>query len=131
MTNIIKKLNGESCSIAGILIAAITMIWFIGCESQVNSMFEPETKVTRGILNSEVDLFLARAEEKYRILDQKDTFKKLLTDQASIAAQGGTINPLGLVTTILSIIGSGAIVDNVRKSRKIKKLNGSSSTSSA
>ena len=122
MKSIYKKLNGEKCLIAGILIAGTCLIWFVGCESHVQSMFEPETKITRRILNSEVDLFLARAEEKYRILGQKDAFKKLLTDQAALVASGGTINPLGLVTTILSIAGAGAIVDNVRKSRKIKTL---------
>jgi len=131
MIKLIKKLNGELFMVISILIGGAFLIWIVGCESQVSSMFEPETKVTREILNSEVDLFLARAEEKYRTLDQKDMFKKLLTDQASIAAQGGTINPLGLVTTILSIIGSGAIVDNIRKSRKIKTLNGSSTKPSA
>lgn len=122
MSSWFKKLNGEMYLICGILIAGVISIWFIGCESHVESMFEPGTKVTRGVLSSEVELFLARAEEKYQTLDRKDTFKKLLSEQASLIAQGGTINPFGLLTTILSIIGGGAIVDNVRKSRKLKSL---------
>jgi len=122
MSNIIAKLNGERFLVFGLIFAAFLMIWFLGCESQVTSMFEPETKVTREVLSSEVDLFLARAEEKYKILDQKDAFKTLLTNQAALVAQGNTINPLGLLTTIMSIIGVGAVVDNVRKNRKLKTL---------
>ena len=127
MKKLIAKLNGERCLVIGILIAGLICIWFIGCESKVSSMFDPQDKVTRRILDSEVDLFLARANEKYQILDQKDAFKQLLSDQAALVAQGGTINPWGLLTTITSLIGAGAIVDNVRKGRKLKSLSNPSS----
>ena len=122
MSKLLDKLNGERFLTFGIIGAIVLVIWIIGCESKVSSMFDPTTKVSRIVLNSEVDLFLARAEEKYQVLDQKDAFKTLLTNQAALVAQGNTINPLGLLTTITSIIGTGAIIDNVRKGRKIKTL---------
>ena len=122
MLTIIKKLNGERFTVLGIVIALFVLAWFQGCQPKVTSMFEPGTKVTREILTSEVELFLARAQEKYSRLDQKDALKLLLSEQAALVSKSGTINPFGLITSLLSILGIGAVVDNVKKSKKINSL---------
>lgn len=83
-------------------------------------MANPSQKVTRGELQAEIDYYLARAEVRFKNLDQQDQLKKLLLDNALIISQGGTLNPYGLVASIVTILGAGAAVDNVRR-RKLDK----------
>ena len=106
--------------IAGFLCCAL-LIWFCCCESRVPSIRNPNTSVTRDELNTEIEGILSSAEAKYSNLDKQDDLKKLLSDNALLVLQGGTINPVGVITTILGILGIGAVVDNRRKDKVIRQ----------
>lgn len=97
------------------------LIFAYGCESQVQSVARPGEKVTRDELAVEVDTFLALAEIRYKQLDQKDQLKNALLEYALLFAESNTVNPIGVVTTIASILGVGAIADNVTKRRREAK----------
>jgi len=125
MDKILKFLNHERYESIAVIIACLLLIWFWGCESKVQSISNPNALVTRDELNAEVDFYLANAEIRYKNLDRQDEFKKTLLEAALLYGQTGTINPFGLITTLAGILGVGATIDNVRKRKEIKRINGS------
>jgi hypothetical protein len=92
------------------------------CESRTPSILNPAVKITRSQLEAELTQIESLANEKSVSLERQDAIKKIIADQAVILAQGGTLNPAGIVTTLLSILGIGSIIDNKRKDYVITKL---------
>jgi len=113
-------LNHERYQTITILIVITFMIFLQGCPSKCDSMITENHKVTRLELKAEVDLLLARAKEHIRTLDQQDAFKQLIAQNALLFTSTGTVNPVGLMTAALSVLGLGAAVDNIRR-RKVEK----------
>lgn len=107
------------------VITAIIICFFIGwltcCASTTESMLDPNQQVTRNELQAEMDLLLARCSNRVNNLDQQDALKTLIADNALLFTETGTINPVGLVTTVFGVLGLGAAVDNIRR-RKDAKL---------
>ena len=106
-------------------------IWLGGCESKVTSLIEPAKMVTAAELEveieeeslrlqAELDSMIRRAELKQNELARQDAIKRKLLDFAAVTVDGGTINPAGVVSTLFSIIGIGAVIDNRIKDKVIK-----------
>lgn len=119
---LLKKMSGFAGGNIFITIAVQIVIGVLvfayGCESEVRSVAEPGEMVTRNELAIEVDTFLALAEVRYKQLDQQDQLKNALLEYALLFAETNTVNPVGVATTIASILGVGAIADNVTKRRR-------------
>ena len=98
------------------------MLWILGCPSTVNSIQDPKRKVTRAELQAEIDYMLSIAEVRFKDLEKLDQLKKILFNSSVLLASGGTVNPIGVVTSIAAILGVGATVDNVRKRKKLKEV---------
>lgn len=113
---------------SGIVIgfAAVPLVLFYayGCQSTVKSLVNPSARITRPQLQAEVDYFLAQAEAKFADLDRQDLFKSTLFNAAIDFAQGKAVNPVGVASVIGSVLGLGAVVDNVRKRTHINTLKG-------
>lgn len=109
----------QGTSVAIIIVIAV-LFWTYGCDSKVTSITSPNTKVTRVELKIEIDTFLAMAEERYKDLDRQDEFKQKLFEFGAIIAEGGTLNPIGIVASLGTILGIGAVVDNRIKDKVIK-----------
>jgi len=109
--------HNTGITIAFFITTAI-MVWCYGCEAQVQSISDPSRKVTWDELNMEVETLLKTAEIRYGQLDKQEEIREALFNHALLAAQGGGINPIGLMTTLAAITGIGATVDNVTKRRR-------------
>ena len=120
LTKLKFLLNHERYQVVTITIVLGFMIYLQGCPSKCDSMITENHKVTRNELAAEVDLLLARAKEHIRTLDQQDAFKQLIAQNALLFTSTGTVNPVGLMTAALSVLGLGAAVDNIRR-RKVEK----------
>jgi len=96
------------------------LIWMIGCNPTVQSLMTPTKMVTRQELQSELDFLIARANIRFAKLDQQDALRNAIAENALIWTQTGTINPAGLVLSLLALAGVGASVDNIRKRKVIK-----------
>lgn len=123
MKKLLKFLNHERAQVVAAVICLLLIIWGTSCESKVTSLLNPTIKVTRAELQAEVDTFLVRAGQRFKNLDLQDSFKALVFDKVLLFTQTGTFNPIGMVQAIITIMGIGAIADNVGKRRDIKKLN--------
>jgi len=104
------------------IIAASTLFWAYGCESQVPSFNDPARFVNRSQLQAEFNFLLAQIENKFEELNRKDEFKNFVFNSAITYAEGGTVNPLGLLITLSGILGIGATTDNLTKRRKERKI---------
>jgi len=129
MSKILNELfNHERYETVAVAICAMLLIWFYGCESKIPSILNPLEKVTRAQFELEIDSFYAKAELRLTALDKQDELKRLLFEKSLLIAQGGAVNPIGIVTSLAAILGIGATVDNVRTRKKLKKAeNGSTS----
>ena len=105
-----------------VVVVAVLMVWLFGCESTTQSPLRPETKVTRGELEVEVDMFKIKVQQSVKDLDRQDLFKQELFNIGVLFAQGGSVNPVGAGITLLSILGVAAVADNRRKDAVIKTL---------
>lgn len=106
--------------IIGIALAAGTLVWAYGCQSQVASINSPSRLVTRDELRIEVEAYLATAELRFADLDRQDEFKAELFNMAIQFMTEGKINPVAVAMAMGNIIGIGAIVSNARKDTRIK-----------
>jgi len=97
-----------------------TIVFFYGCDSKVPSILYPEKPLTHEELIAEVTFFLDQAKFKFAELEDKERIKSLLLEQAFTIAKTGTINPVALLTTFGSILGIGAMADNVRKRKTLR-----------
>lgn len=120
MITLLRSLKAEAGQVTGILFCLGIIFYIYGCESKVMSLNGPQM-VSRAILQLELDTYMRTAEIRFAQLDKQDAFKKALFDQALITTQTQTINPYGVIATLLGIAGIGATVDNVRKRSEIKK----------
>jgi len=94
------------------------LLTFYGCESKVTSLLNPTEQINRQQLEGEVETFLGRAEYKFNSLNQQDKLRELLLEHSILSLQSGQIDFVGIFTALGSILGVGAIADNVRLRRK-------------
>ena len=104
--------------VVGQLICFAVLIFAHGCESEVPSIINPAQRVSREELEIEVETFLAIADIRFADLNKQDEFRDEIFKHASLWAQGGIVNPVGLALSLASIIGVGATVDKVTKRRR-------------
>lgn len=114
-----------------VMVVIVLGVWIIGCESTVSSPINNTKTVNRVQLDADVERLMVDIQLAYEDLAKQDLFKEKLFEIGVMAAQGGTINPVGAGVTLLSILGLGAAVDNRKKDSIIKTLQGKSNETSA
>ncbi len=107
-------------SITGLL-AIVMAIWLVSCASVVKSPIS-EGMVTRSELSIEYDAIMSKILLAEADLDRQDALKAKVTEVAFTLAEGGTLNPIGIATSLISLLGIGAAVDNRIKDRIIKSI---------
>lgn len=114
--------NETATAIACLLLAAFSF-WSLSCESQVSSLTTPHKMVTRPELQLELNTLIELAQIRMTQLDNQDSIKAGLLNLAALTTQTGTFNWSGLVPILFSILGIGAMADNVRHRVEKKKEN--------
>jgi len=105
-----------------VVVVLVLGVWLVGCESTVQSPFNPDKQVTRAQLQKDWESYAKDMELAITELDKQDLFKQKLFEIGLAAAQGGTIDPIGAGVTLLGILGIGAVADNRKKDAVIKTL---------
>lgn len=103
MKKTLKFLNENHHYIIAAAVIAVCSFWTYGCHSQVNSILNPNQRISREELQIEVEYFMAHAELKLLDLDRQDAIKQALLDLGSTFATTGTLNPTGLLNTAISV----------------------------
>lgn len=126
MNKIYAFVRHNSGILGSIFLAVMMIVYAYGCQSVVVSLITPGQKINRDELVAEVDMFLARAESRFADLDRQDLVKETIFNSLTDFIKTGSVNPIGIITTITGILGAGAVVDNVRKRTHINTLKGGS-----
>jgi len=90
--------------IALVLLTAF-LFWGFSCPSKVPSLLDREIKVTRPELQIELDTIIATAEFRLADLDRQDAFRDIIFKNALLMVEGGTLNPVGVITMLAGIYG--------------------------
>jgi len=96
------------------------LIYAFGCEPKTKSITVPGRKVDRLELTYEIESLLRKSEAGFDDLDRQIEIRNLIFQQGLIAVQGGTLNPIGILTTIMAVFGIGLAGDDIRLRKKIK-----------
>lgn len=106
--------------VAGVIVVVL-VVWGVGCESTVISPITGR-KVSRVELDAERAMLLKNIESSIMELDKQDLFKQQLVDLGLVLSTGGSVNPAGLITSAVGLLGLGSVIDNRRKDSLIKML---------
>lgn len=121
LNKVLKILNeNHAFVIAAIVVMAISYFGY-GCQSSVRGIVDPQQKLNRAELQTEVDYLLSQAKNKFAELDRQDQIKLLIFEQAALFASTGAINPIGLMTTAISVVAVGSALDQRRKKIEAEK----------
>ncbi len=115
LKKILHFCNDNHFAVFAGIILIVGLFYFLGCQSTVPSMIDPEKKVNRGELQAESDFLIAQVRLKLENLDRQDEIKRLITDQASLFATTGSFNPMGLLNLGVSVFAIGSALDSRRK----------------
>lgn len=116
-------LNHERYEVIAAIVCVVLIFYGISCASKVASIIDPDRRVSRDELSAEVERVLADAEQKFISLDRQDEFKVLLFDKVMIWTSTGVFNPMGILPAVFTVLGMGAVTDNVRRRKADKDAN--------
>lgn len=111
--------QGLVTSVVLCVVLAISVLMF-GCRITTENPFEPGTQVSRQELEIEAQAYAQKIELAYQDLSKKEEIVRLITEAGLAYASGGGVNPLGVATAMMGVLGAGAVVDNRRKDSVIK-----------
>lgn len=106
----------------GVVLASLLLLWVYGCPPRTQSLLHGQRNVTGPELRRELDNLVATATERFADLETQVRIRDALFSTAADWAQGGSLNPFGILNTIAGILGIGFAVDNRRKDTVIKVL---------
>jgi len=112
--------NHERYQSISVIIASLLLVVWWGCEPKAQSIRNPALKLNRLQLQSELDSIIVQVQNSVADMDKQEKVVNFLFEQALIIAESGTVNPVGILTSIAAILGIGAGVDNVRKRKELK-----------
>ena len=101
----------------------IGVLWFAyGCEPKTRSLVQPNLKVTGNELSIELETLVRIYNLRIDDLEKQEAFKQWFFNQAAEVVETGQVNPIGVLTSLLSILGIGAGADNLRVRKKLKNV---------
>jgi len=102
-------------------ILTVFLFWAHACQPAVKSLIAPGQKVTRPELQIELDTIIATAEFRMADLDQQEAFRDIIFKNALLMVEGGSLNPLGILTLLAGLYGVGRGTGDLVKKVKEKK----------
>jgi len=107
------------------------MIYYIvGCQPTSQSLLDPDKHVTGDILMKEFQLIAATYEKRIADIELQQKIRNILLQESLTLANTGQLNPVGILTSLMSIFGIAATADAVRSRKRLKKMSVSITTSS-
>lgn len=91
-------------AIALVLLTAF-LFWGFACPSRVDSLVTDKKKITRPELQIELDTIIATAAFRLADLDKQDAFRDIIFQNALLMVEGGTLNPVGVITMLAGLYG--------------------------
>lgn len=123
------KKNKRTLILYGVTIGIL--IFLYACESKVRSLNNSKHLVNRAELTAEFNALIDRYDIRYASLDRQDKIREIVLNNAMFVVQGQVLNPVGLLTAILSVYGVTQAAKNTTgaiKNARAKRTNNKSPT---
>jgi hypothetical protein len=88
-----RELRHNQFLVAAMFLAGVMVFWVYGCQSKTVSPWNPDQKVTRMELQTQVATYNLQVEAAVRDLDQQDLFKQQLVTMGVAIAEAGGVSP--------------------------------------
>lgn len=118
----ISDLTNNVPKAIAIALLTVFLFWGWGCPSKVPSLLDSQKRITRPELQVELDTIIATAEFRLADLDRQDQFRDIIFKNALLMVEGGTLNPLGIITMFAGLYGVTRGGSDIIK--KVKKKQG-------
>lgn len=100
--------------VGGVVICAMLLVWS-GCQVTTENPFNPGEKITVQELDAAVNLYVTKVSAAYDDIEKQEAIRAAILEAGLAYAGGGGIDPLGIASTLMGILGLGAIYDNRKK----------------
>lgn len=114
--------NHERYQSLSIIAACCVLVWMSSCSPKCGSILEPGKQITRTELDGEIALLQSRIDTELKNLEQQEAIRTLLLNLAKTYTTTGTFDVMSALTACLGLVGTGAVIDNVRKRRDVSRL---------
>lgn len=104
-----------------ISVSFFLLFWAQGCPPKVESLLNEQKLVTGPELQLELDTILAKADLRMADLEKQQRFRNLVLQNALLIVEGGTVNPVGLITAVAAIYGLGTFGRDTKNYVKKKR----------
>lgn len=115
----LKDLSDNWPKLIAILALTAFLFWGWGCPARTPSLFVDGQQVTRAELQIELDSIIATAKYRMADLDKQDQIRDIIFQNALLMVDGGTLNPVGILTGLAALYGltrgGSDIVKKVKK----------------
>lgn len=106
--------------IISVNVAIFVITYAYGCEAKTQSLIYPDKKVPISEIVTELELLERKATIAFADLERQDRIRDIVLNQSLIIAQGGAVNPIGVIMSVMAILGLGVGADDIRLRKKIK-----------
>jgi len=115
----ISDLSDNWPKVIALILLTGFLFWGHACQPTVKSLLVPGQKVTRPELQIELDTIIATADFRMADLDRQEAFRDIIFKNATLMIEGGTLNPVGILTLLAGLYGVGrGTSDFVKKVKK-------------
>jgi len=130
MKNFLKKIwielsNHNRYKMLSAIVCTGLLLWFHGCQIKTRSISDPNKLLTVPELQAEIDSFYAEQENdaaKFEALararaadvNEQIAFRKFVYESALTVATNGGLDWFNLLASAGTLIGAGAVADNIR-----------------
>ena len=117
-----KEIRHNQFLVSAIFMAGVLVFWVYGCYSKTTSPWNPDQKITRMELETQVATYNLQVEAAVKDLDRQDLFKQELVTVGVAVAEAGGVAPAGVGVGVLVLGLLGVSADNRKKNSIIETL---------
>jgi len=115
-----QSIRHNQTLIISFIVCGVLLYWGFACVPETRSPRDYSKKVTRAELDIEVQIYAKEVSLAYADLDKQEAVRNAILNAGLAYAKGEGFSIVGLMTTLMGILGVGAAIDNRRKDAVIK-----------
>lgn len=117
----LKDLSDNWPKAFALTVLTALLFWGYGCPPKAQSILTPGKKLTRPELQIELDTIVATIEFRMSDLEDQERIRDLVFKNALVMVDGGSLNPVGIMTMLAGLYGA-AVAGKQVKDRIKKKV---------
>lgn len=104
-------------------LCVILLFFAYSCEPKTKSLLDSTKSVTLSEYKSEIEILTDRFLTGFRDIEKKTAFRDFILQQSLTYTTTGSLDPIGIISSIMVLLGIGAAVDDVKVRKKLNAVN--------